>query len=80
MNVIDPVLSELLSRIGIDTDSGGDTVLTCPETQGAFDDTLLHVVAYYNDVALLSALMPYVTTIDVRGDAPDDLHLPTLWR
>ncbi len=26
------------------------------------------MVAYYNDVALLSALMPFVTTIDVRGD------------
>ncbi len=26
------------------------------------------MVAYYNDVALLSALMPFVTNIDVRGD------------
>lgn len=67
MNIIDPVLRELLSRLGVDTDFG-DTVLTCPETQGAYEDTPLHVVAYYNDVALLSALMPFVTNIDVRGD------------
>ncbi len=33
MNIIDPVLSELLSRLGVDTDFG-DAVLTCPETQG----------------------------------------------
>ncbi|MBH1540810.1 hypothetical protein [Stenotrophomonas maltophilia] len=31
MKIIDPVLSELLSRLGVDTDFG-DTVLTCPET------------------------------------------------
>lgn len=67
MNIMDPVLSELLSRLGVGTDFG-DTVLTCPETQGAYEDTPLHVVAYYNDVALLSALMPFVTTIDARGD------------
>ena len=67
MNIIDPVLSELLSRLGVDTDFG-DTVLTCPETRGAYEDTPLHVVAYYNEVALLSALMPFVTTIDARGD------------
>jgi hypothetical protein len=34
---------------------------------GAYEDTPLHVV-YYNDVALRSALMPFVTNIDVRGD------------
>lgn len=38
MNIIDPVLSELLSRLGVDTDFG-DAVLTCPETQGAYEDT-----------------------------------------
>ncbi|HDS1215536.1 hypothetical protein A7X84_15120 [Stenotrophomonas maltophilia] len=64
---MDPVLSELLSRLGVDTDFG-DAALTCPETRGAYEDTPLHVVAYYNDVALLSALMPFVTNIDVRGD------------
>ncbi|EMI48222.1 hypothetical protein C405_17813 [Stenotrophomonas maltophilia AU12-09] len=67
MNIMDPVLSELLSRLGVGTDFG-DAALTCPETRGAYEDTPLHVVAYYNDVALLSALMPFVTNIDVRGD------------
>ncbi len=28
----------------------------------------LHMVAYYNDVAILSALMPFVASIDVPGN------------
>lgn len=43
-------------------------MLTSPESPGVWGDTPLHVAAFNNDVGVLTALMPFVRNIDVKGE------------
>lgn len=57
-----------------------DVTLDCPESPCLDGDTPLHAAAMIGRIDLLSALLPFVTDINVSGDLGNTpLHCAALW-